>query len=89
MTNGTIDRRVQQDLRGDRIAFWLARDPKLRERMKKILFFTTSNVSSVQHGGIGAPIAGGNGDLSAGAAGARFLLRQPGEERRRSAHRRS
>ena len=40
---------------GLRLGYLAARDPKLRERMKKILFFTTSNVSSVvQHGGIGA-----------------------------------
>ena len=33
----------------------LRKDAKLRERMKKILFYTASNVTSiVQHGGIGA-----------------------------------
>jgi aspartate aminotransferase len=40
---------------GLRLGYLAARDPKLRERLKKILFYTTSNVSSVvQYGGIGA-----------------------------------
>ncbi len=40
---------------GLRLGYLAARDPKLRERMKKVLFYTTSNVASVvQHGGIGA-----------------------------------
>ena len=51
---------------------------QLRERMKKVLFYTTSNVSSiVQYGGIGA-LEGSAGVASrpfAGAAGAaRSLL---------------
>jgi aspartate aminotransferase len=40
---------------GLRLGYVAARDPKLRERMKKALFYTASNVSSVvQFGGIGA-----------------------------------
>ena len=40
---------------GLRLGYVAARDSKLRERMKKVLFYTASNVSSVvQHGGIGA-----------------------------------
>ncbi len=40
---------------GLRLGYVSARDPRLRERMKKVLFYTASNVSSVvQHGGIGA-----------------------------------
>jgi aspartate aminotransferase len=40
---------------GLRLGYLAARDPKLRERLKKILFYTTSNVASVvQYGGIGA-----------------------------------
>ena len=49
---------VQQDLRDDRAAARLRRVPRtrqLRERMKKVLFYTASNVASVvQFGGIGA-----------------------------------
>jgi aspartate/methionine/tyrosine aminotransferase len=40
---------------GLRLGYVVARDPKLRERMKKALFYTASNISSVvQYGGIGA-----------------------------------
>jgi aspartate aminotransferase len=40
---------------GLRLGYLAARDPKLGERMKKVLFYTTSNVASVvQYGGIGA-----------------------------------
>ena len=40
---------------GLRLGYLAARDAKLRERMKKVLFYTTSNVASVvQYGGIGA-----------------------------------
>ena len=40
---------------GLRLGYVAAKDPKLRERMKKVLFYTASNVSSVvQFGGIGA-----------------------------------
>jgi aspartate/methionine/tyrosine aminotransferase len=40
---------------GLRLGYAVARDGKLRERMKKVLFYTASNVSSVvQFGGIGA-----------------------------------
>jgi aspartate aminotransferase len=40
---------------GLRLGYVAARDPKLRERMKKALFYTATNVSSVvQFGGIGA-----------------------------------
>src|SRR5690606_34362513 len=40
---------------GLRLGYLAARDEKLRERMKKVLFYTASNVSSiVQFGGIGA-----------------------------------
>jgi aspartate aminotransferase len=40
---------------GLRLGYAVAQDAKLRERMKKVLFYTASNVSSVvQHGGIGA-----------------------------------
>ena len=40
---------------GLRLGYVAARDPALRERMKKALFYTASNVSSVvQYGGIGA-----------------------------------
>lgn len=40
---------------GLRLGYLAARDAKLRERMKKVLFYTASNVSSVvQYGGIGA-----------------------------------
>ena len=40
---------------GLRLGYFAARDAKLRERMKKVLFYTASNVSSVvQYGGIGA-----------------------------------
>ncbi len=40
---------------GLRLGYVAARDPKLRERMKKALFYTASNVTSVvQYGGIGA-----------------------------------
>jgi len=40
---------------GLRLGYVVARDPALRERMKKALFYTASNVSSViQYGGIGA-----------------------------------
>jgi aspartate/methionine/tyrosine aminotransferase len=40
---------------GLRLGYVVARDPKLRERMKKVLFYTASNISSVvQFGGIGA-----------------------------------
>jgi len=40
---------------GLRLGYVAARDAKLRERMKKALFYTASNVSSiVQYGGVGA-----------------------------------
>lgn len=40
---------------GLRLGYFAARDAKLRERMKKVLFYTASNVSSVvQYGGVGA-----------------------------------
>lgn len=40
---------------GLRLGYVAARDAKLRERMKKVLFYTASNVASVvQYGGIGA-----------------------------------
>lgn len=40
---------------GLRLGYIVARDPRLRERMKKLIFYTASNVSSVvQHGGAGA-----------------------------------
>jgi aspartate aminotransferase len=40
---------------GLRLGYFATRDAKLRERMKKALFYTASNVTSVvQHGGIGA-----------------------------------
>ena len=40
---------------GLRLGYLVARDPTLRERMKKVLFYTASNVASVvQFGGIGA-----------------------------------
>jgi aspartate aminotransferase len=40
---------------GLRLGYLAARDAQLRERMKKVLFYTTSNVASVvQYGGIGA-----------------------------------
>jgi len=40
---------------GLRLGYVVAHDPQLRERMKKALFYTASNVSSVvQYGGIGA-----------------------------------
>ena len=40
---------------GLRLGYIVAKDPQLRERMKKVLFYTASNISSVvQFGGIGA-----------------------------------
>lgn len=40
---------------GLRLGYVVVRDEKLRERMKKVLFYTASNVTSVvQYGGIGA-----------------------------------
>jgi aspartate/methionine/tyrosine aminotransferase len=40
---------------GLRLGYVAARDPRLRDRMKKVLFYTASNVASVvQYGGIGA-----------------------------------
>ena len=40
---------------GLRLGYLAARDPRLRERIKKVLFYTCSNVTSiVQYGGIGA-----------------------------------
>jgi aspartate aminotransferase len=40
---------------GLRLGYVAAQDPQLRERMKKALFYTASNVSSVvQYGGVGA-----------------------------------
>jgi aspartate aminotransferase len=40
---------------GLRLGYVAARDPKLRERMKKVLFYTASNIASVvQYGGVGA-----------------------------------
>jgi aspartate aminotransferase len=40
---------------GLRLGYAVARDPKLRERMKKALFYTASNIASVvQFGGVGA-----------------------------------
>lgn len=40
---------------GLRLGYLVARDAKLRERMKKVLFYTASNIASVvQYGGVGA-----------------------------------
>ena len=40
---------------GLRLGYAVARDARLRDRMKKVLFYTASNVSSVvQYGGVGA-----------------------------------
>jgi aspartate aminotransferase len=40
---------------GLRLGYVAAQDPRVRERMKKALFYTASNIASVvQHGGIGA-----------------------------------
>jgi aspartate aminotransferase len=40
---------------GLRLGYLAIKDPKIRERAKKVLFYTASNVSSVvQYGGIGA-----------------------------------
>jgi aspartate/methionine/tyrosine aminotransferase len=40
---------------GLRLGYLAAKDPALRERMKKVLFYTASNIASiVQYGGIGA-----------------------------------
>ena len=40
---------------GLRLGYIAAKDPKLRDRMKKVLFYTASNIASVvQFGGIGA-----------------------------------
>lgn len=40
---------------GLRLGYIAAKDPQLRDRMKKVLFYTASNVTSVvQYGGIGA-----------------------------------
>jgi aspartate aminotransferase len=40
---------------GLRLGYVVARDPQLRDRMKKVLFYTASNIASVvQFGGIGA-----------------------------------
>jgi aspartate aminotransferase len=40
---------------GLRLGYLAARDAKLRERMKKVLFYTASNIASVvQYGGVGA-----------------------------------
>jgi aspartate/methionine/tyrosine aminotransferase len=40
---------------GLRLGYLAARDPQVRERMKKVLFYTASNIASVvQYGGIGA-----------------------------------
>jgi aspartate/methionine/tyrosine aminotransferase len=40
---------------GLRLGYVVARDPQLRERMKKVLFYSASNVTSiVQYGGVGA-----------------------------------
>jgi aspartate aminotransferase len=40
---------------GLRLGYVAARDPRLRDRMKKVLFYTASNIASVvQYGGIGA-----------------------------------
>jgi aspartate aminotransferase len=40
---------------GLRLGYLAAKDPALRDRMKKVLFYTASNIASiVQHGGIGA-----------------------------------
>jgi aspartate aminotransferase len=40
---------------GLRLGYVAARDPRLRERMKKVLFYTASNIASVvQYGGVGA-----------------------------------
>lgn len=40
---------------GLRLGYLVAQDPKLRDRMKKVLFYTASNIASVvQFGGIGA-----------------------------------
>jgi aspartate/methionine/tyrosine aminotransferase len=40
---------------GLRLAYLAIRDPKIRERMRKVLFYTVSNTSSlIQYGGVGA-----------------------------------
>jgi aspartate aminotransferase len=40
---------------GLRLGYVAVKEPRLRERMKKVLFYTASNIASiVQHGGIGA-----------------------------------
>ena len=40
---------------GLRLGYVAVKDPKLRDRMKKVLFYTASNIASiVQYGGIGA-----------------------------------
>lgn len=40
---------------GLRLAYLAVRDPKIRERVRKVLFYTVSNTSSlVQYGGVGA-----------------------------------
>ena len=40
---------------GLRLGYVAVKDPALRDRMKKVLFYTASNISSVvQYGGIGA-----------------------------------
>ena len=40
---------------GLRLGYLAVRDPKLRDRMKKVLFYTASNIASVvQYGGVGA-----------------------------------
>jgi len=50
---------------GLRLGYLVAQDPALRERMKKVLFYTASNVASVvQFGGIGA-LEGAQDSISA------------------------
>ncbi len=65
---------------GLRLGYVAAKDAKLRERMKKVLFYTASNIASVvQYGGVGA--LEGSQDFDRGiprrTAGApRFVLRR-------------
>ena len=78
---------------GLRLGYVAARDAQLRERMKKALFYTASNVSSVvQYGGIGA--LEGPQDVhrripGRAAGAARPVLRGHPRARRRRAQRRA
>ena len=87
---------LQQVVRDDRPAARISRrrpDATLRERIKKVLFYTCSNVTSiVQFGGIGA-LEGSQDSVAAvprrAAGAARPLLRRHSRARRRAAHRRA